>query len=136
VQGRCAAVLVYHNNLALLQSTGTDSLEAVQETGGLSQNCSVGSSYLANLPKLGIKDVPPPPSPFQPILSHRGGEYVALPPTYTPWKPCPETPSGSKRCTPFHLFTADSTSFLSEEDKTKQSKANPSCCPANSSFAL
>jgi len=50
-------VLVCNTNLALLQSTGADSLEAVQETGGLSWNCGVGTSYLANLPKLGIKDV-------------------------------------------------------------------------------
>ena len=57
LQGRCAAVLLFHHHLALLPSTGADSLEAVVNAGGLSQPSSLGSSYTVNLAKLGFKEV-------------------------------------------------------------------------------
>ena len=57
LQGRCAAVLLFHHQLALLPSTGADSLEAVVNAGGLSQPSTLGSSYTVNLAKLGVKEV-------------------------------------------------------------------------------
>lgn len=56
LQGRCAAVVLYASQVALLPSRGADSLEAVVDAGGLSQPSTLGNSYTVNLAKLGIKE--------------------------------------------------------------------------------
>lgn len=57
MQGRCAAVVLFNHHLALLPSTGADSLEAVVAGGSLSRASTLGGSYTLNLARLGVKEV-------------------------------------------------------------------------------
>ena len=49
--------MLFQNHLALLPSTGADSLEAVADAGNLSQAAALGLSYSVNLANLGVKEV-------------------------------------------------------------------------------
>ena len=86
MQGRCAAVLMFHTQLALLPAMETEGLEldlmmddpygeGVEGPGGAPAelvSATVGNSYVVNLAKMGIKQVatpvanPPLPSPKHP----------------------------------------------------------------------
>ena len=71
VQGRCAAVLMFHTQLALLPAMETEGLEldlmmddpygeGVEGPGGAPAelvSATVGNSYVVNLTKMGIKQV-------------------------------------------------------------------------------
>ena len=71
MQGRCAAVLMFHTQLALLPAMETEGLEldlmmddpygeGVQGLGGAPAelvSATVGNSYVVNLAKMGIKQV-------------------------------------------------------------------------------
>ena len=71
LQGRCAAVLMFHTQLALLPAMETEGLEldlmmddpygeGVEGPGGASTelvSATVGNSYVVNLAKMGIKKV-------------------------------------------------------------------------------
>ena len=56
-QGRCAAIVLCGNQLALLPGTGMDSLDAMVEASSLTTPATLGSSYMVSLPKLGVKEV-------------------------------------------------------------------------------
>lgn len=74
VQGRCAAVLMFHTQLALLPAMETEGLEldlmmddpygdGVDSPRGAPAelvSATVGNSYVVNLAKMGIKQVKPP----------------------------------------------------------------------------
>jgi len=74
LQGRCAAVLMFHTQLALLPAMETEGLEldlmmddpygeGVEGPGGASTelvSATVGNSYVVNLAKMGIKKVQMP----------------------------------------------------------------------------
>ena len=88
VQGRCAAVLMFHTQLALLPAMDTEGLEldlmmddpygeGVEGPGGAPAelvSATVGNSYVINLAKMGIKQVitcsPPVPCSLSPISVH------------------------------------------------------------------
>jgi hypothetical protein len=60
-QGRCAAVLMFRHQLAILPAMGLDADELVLEeqaaAEGVTTAATVGNSYVINLAKMGIKEV-------------------------------------------------------------------------------
>ena len=65
VQGRCAAVLLSNNQLALLQSSRVDNVDADADLNGLTQSARLDKSYTVSLSRLGLKEV----TMFAPKLS-------------------------------------------------------------------
>lgn len=114
VQGRCAALLMFHTQLALLPAMETEGLEldlmmddpygeGVEGARGAPAelvSATVGNSYVVNLAKMGIKQVHAPPhlhpqcSPYTPAQQDI---------KYCQAKACTATRPVSAVC-PFKLF--------------------------------
>ena len=56
-QGRCACLLSYANQLALLPAMDTEHIDAGQDHGASTPAATVGNSYVLHLGKMGIQEV-------------------------------------------------------------------------------